>query len=61
MSVNMPLLLRAVVNLSGAEAVAIACACTMVLTWSRRDAIFKPQQILFNVSMMAFATSDLTT
>jgi hypothetical protein len=57
MSVNMPFLLLAVVNLSGAEAVVIACASTMVQTWPRRDAQFKPERMLFNVSMMAFATS----
>jgi len=57
MSVNMPFLLLAVVNLSGAEAVAIACVSTMVQTWPRRDVTFKAQQMVFNVSMMAFATS----
>jgi hypothetical protein len=57
MSVNMPFLLLAVMNLSGAEAVAIACVCTMVQTWPRREAKFKPEQMVFNVSMMAFATS----
>ncbi len=41
MSVNMPFLLLAVVNLSAAEAVAIACVSTMVQTWPRRDAKFK--------------------
>ena len=57
MSVNMPFLLLAVVNLSGAEAVLIACVSTVVQTWPRRDAKFKPEQIVFNVSMMAFAAS----
>lgn len=57
MSVNMPFLLLAVMNLSGAEAVAIACISTMVQIWPSRDAKFKPQQMVFNVSMMAFATS----
>jgi hypothetical protein len=57
MSVNMPFLLLAVVNLSAAEAVAIACASMIVQTWPRRDAKFKAQQMVFNVSMMAFATS----
>src|SRR4030088_3639706 len=60
MSVNMPFLLLAVVNLSGAEAVVIACASTLVQTWPTRDAKFKPEQMLFNVSMMAFATSVAT-
>jgi len=57
MSVNMPFLLLAVVNLSAVEAVAIACVSTMVQTWPKRDAKFKPEQMVFNVSMMAFATS----
>jgi hypothetical protein len=57
MSVNMPFLLLAVVNLSAVEAVAIACASTLVQTWPKREAKFKPEQMLFNVSMMAFATS----
>jgi hypothetical protein len=57
MSVNMPFLLLAVVNLSGAEAVVIACASTVVQTWPRRDGKFKLNQMVFNVSMMAFATS----
>src|SRR6266446_2459516 len=48
MSVNMPFLLLAVVNLSGAEAVAIACISTMVQTWPRSDSKFKPQQMVFN-------------
>jgi hypothetical protein len=57
MSVNMPFLLLAVVNLSAAEALAVACASTIVQTWPKREAKFKPQQMVFNVSMMAFATS----
>src|SRR3979490_3286922 len=46
MSVNMPFLLLAVVNLSGAEAVVIACASTMAQTWPGRDAKFKPEQMV---------------
>jgi len=57
MSVNMPFLLIAVVNLSILEAVLIACASTMVQCWPKRDAKFRPEQMLFNLSMMAFATS----
>src|SRR5258708_26354697 len=57
MSVNMPFLLLAVVNLSAAEAVAIACVSTMVQTWPRRDAKFQAQQMVFNMRMMAFATT----
>src|ERR1700751_4016432 len=57
MSVNMPFFLIAVVNLSAAEAVAIACASTVVQCWPKPDAKFKPVQMLFNVSMMACAAS----
>ena len=57
MSVNLPFLLMAVVNLSALEAVVIACVSTMVQCWPKRGGNFKPQQMLFNVSMMAFATS----
>ena len=57
MSVNMPFFLIAVVNLSAAEAVAIACASTVVQCWPKRDGRFKPVQMLFNVSMMACAAS----
>ena len=57
MSVNLPFLLMAVVNLSALEAVVIAGISTMVQCWPKLDAKFKPQQMLFNVSMMAFATS----
>jgi hypothetical protein len=57
MSVNLPFLLMAVVNLSALEAIIIASISTMVQCWPKLDAEFKPQQMLFNVSMMAFATS----
>jgi hypothetical protein len=57
MSVNLPFLLTAAVSLSTVETVAIACACTVVQCWPERDAKFKPQQFLFNVSMMALASS----
>lgn len=56
MSVNLPFLLMAVVNLSAAEAVAIACISTIVQCWPKAQGKFKPEQMLFNVSMMAFAT-----
>ena len=58
MSVNLPFLLTAVVNLSAAEAVAISCVSTAVQCWPRKNAKFNPQQMLFNLSMMAFATSS---
>jgi hypothetical protein len=57
MSVNLPFLLMAVVNLSALEAVMIASISTLVQCWPKLDAKFKPEQMLFNVSMMAFATS----
>ncbi|MFZ0417446.1 MAG: hypothetical protein WAM04_05040 [Candidatus Sulfotelmatobacter sp.] len=57
MSVNLPFLLMAVVNLSAVEAVLIACVSTVVQCWPKPGGKFKPEQMLFNVSMMAFATS----
>ena len=57
MSVNMPFLLIAVVSLSSVEAIAVACVSTLVQCWPKRKGKFKPQQMLFNVSMMAFAAS----
>ena len=57
MSVNLPFLLMAVVNLSAVEAVLIASVSTVVQCWPKLEAKFKPEQMLFNVSMMAFATS----
>jgi hypothetical protein len=56
MSVNLPFLLTAVVSLSAAEAAVIACVSTMVQCWPRKDAKFNPQQMTFNLSMMAFAS-----
>lgn len=57
MSVNLPFLLTAVVSLSGVEAVAIASVSTVIQCWPKRDAKFKPEQMVFNVSMMALASS----
>jgi len=57
MSVNLPFLLMAVVNLSALEAISIACLSTVVQCWPKSGGKFKPEQMLFNVSMMAFATS----
>jgi hypothetical protein len=57
MSVNLPFLLTAAVSLSSAEAVMVACISTAVQCWPRKDAKFKPQQMAFNLSMMAFASS----
>jgi hypothetical protein len=56
MSVNLPFLLTAVVNLSAAEAVAITIVSTLVQCWPQKDAKFKPQQMAFNLSMMASAS-----
>jgi hypothetical protein len=55
MSVNLPFLLTAVVNLSAAEAIVVTCVSTVVQSWPRRNARFNPQQIAFNVSMMTLA------
>jgi hypothetical protein len=57
MSVNLPFLLMAVVSLSALEAIIIACVSTAVQCWPKPQAKFKPGQMLFNLSMMAFATS----
>ncbi len=57
MSVNLPFLLTAAVNLSAAEAVAITCVSTAVQCWPRKNAKFNPQQMTFNLSMMVFASS----
>lgn len=57
MSVNLPFLLMAVVNLSAVEAVVIACLSTAVQCWPKSHSKFRPEQMLFNLSMMTFATS----
>lgn len=57
MSVNLPFLLTAIVNLSAAEAVAITAFATAVQCWPKERAKFKPQQVLFNLSMTMFATA----
>jgi len=57
MSVNLPFLLTAIVNLSAAEAVLITVASTVVQCWPRKNTRFNPQQLDFNLSMMAFASS----
>jgi hypothetical protein len=56
MSVNLPFLLTAVVNLSAAEAVVVTFVATVVQCWPRKDAKVNPQQLVFNLSMMAFAS-----
>jgi hypothetical protein len=57
MSVNLPFLLMAVINLSAAEAILIASLSTVVQCWPQQGKAFRPEQMLFNVSMMAFAAS----
>ena len=57
MSVNLPFLLAAVVNLSAVEAVLIACVSTAVQCWPKRGMKLKAQQMVFNVSMMAYASA----
>jgi hypothetical protein len=57
MSVNLPFLLMAVVNLSALEAVLIAGVSTAVQCWPKGGSRPKPEQMIFNVSMVVFATS----
>jgi hypothetical protein len=57
MSVNLPFLLAAAVNLSAEEAIAITIVSTVVQCWPKRGAQLKPEQMVFNVSMMTLATS----
>jgi hypothetical protein len=56
MSVNLPFLLTAVISLSSAEAVVVTLISTAVQCWPRKNAKFNPQQMAFNLSMMAFAS-----
>jgi len=58
MSVNLPFLLTAAVNLSAVEAVLITCVSTAVQCWPRKGAKFNPQQMTFNISMMSFAIAS---
>jgi hypothetical protein len=57
MSVNLPFLLTAIINLSSAEAVLVTCISTAVQCWPRKNAKVNWQQLTFNLSMMAFASS----
>src|ERR1700734_222143 len=57
MSVNLPFLLLAVVNLSAVEAIVIASVSTVVQCWPQPSKKFRPEQMVFNVSMMAVAAS----
>lgn len=56
MSVNLPFLLVAIVNLSAVEAVVITVVSTLVQCWPTKGAKLKLEQMTFNLSMMAFAT-----
>jgi len=56
MSVNLPFLLTAVVNLSAAEAILITCVSTGVQCWPRKNAKVNSQQMAFNIGMMTFAS-----
>ena len=58
MSVNLPFLLTAAVNLSALEAVLITGVSTAVQCWPRKGAKFNPQQMTFNLSMMSFASAS---
>ena len=58
MSMNLPFLLTAAVNLSAVEAVLVTLVSTTVQCWPRKNARFNPQQMSFNLSMMAFATAS---
>ena len=57
MSVNLPFLLIAVISLSAVEATAIACLSTLLQSLPKPGNKFKPEQMVFNVSMMGFAAS----
>lgn len=56
MSVNLPFLMLSVVTLSATESILIACASTAIQTLPRNGSKLKAVQVLFNVSMMAFAS-----
>src|SRR3979411_2643200 len=55
MSVNLPFLLIAAISLSAVEATAIACLSTVLQSLPKPDNKFKPEQMLFNVSMVGLA------
>jgi len=60
MSVNLPFLLLAVISLSSVEAILIASISTAVQCWPKSGGKLKPEELVFNVSMMAFAASMAT-
>jgi len=56
MSVNLPFLMLSVITLSATESILIACASTIIQTLPKDGSKLKPVRVLFNVSMMAFAS-----
>jgi len=56
MSVNLPFLLMSVITLSATESILIACACAIMQTLPKDGGAVKPVRVLFNVSMMTFAS-----
>ncbi len=57
MSVNLPFLLTAAVQLSCVETAVIALVCGLVQSWPKAADSWKPQQAWFNVSMMVLAAN----
>ena len=56
MSVNLPFLLMSVIALSATESILIACACAIMQTLPKDGGKLVPVRVLFNVSMMTFAS-----
>jgi hypothetical protein len=56
MSMNLPFLLTAIVNLSAAEAMIVAGVSTLVQCWPQKGKKPNLEQVAFNVSMMVFAS-----
>jgi hypothetical protein len=57
MSMNLPFLLTAAVQLSSLETAVIAAVCGLMQSWPKRGQSWKPQQACFNVSMMVLAAN----
>jgi hypothetical protein len=57
MSVNLPFLLTAAVNLSSLETAVIAAVCGLVQSWPKSGQAWKLQQAWFNVNMMVLAAT----
>lgn len=56
MSMSLPFLMLSVITLSATESILIACASTIIQTLPKDGSKLKPVRVLFNVSMMAFAS-----